>query len=89
MKHCRLLGGAYASIRDVDEAPAVHEDRMETFWLVCRVNSVCEGHSCACQQAETLKYLYLIFSDGETVRLDENVFTTEVRMRTARYQSYR
>jgi hypothetical protein len=33
-KHCRLPGGGYASIRDVDELPVRHEDRMETFWIV-------------------------------------------------------
>ncbi|BGP54276.1 hypothetical protein JCM8202_000709 [Rhodotorula sphaerocarpa] len=32
-KHCRLPGGGYASIRDVDELPVKHEDRMETFWI--------------------------------------------------------
>jgi mannosyl-oligosaccharide alpha-1,2-mannosidase len=34
-KHCRIPSGGYASIRDVDEVPVVHEDRMETFFLVC------------------------------------------------------
>ena len=32
-RHCRLPGGGYASVRDVDELPVVHEDRQETFWL--------------------------------------------------------
>lgn len=33
-KHCRLSSGGFATIRDVDEVPTVHEDRMETFWIV-------------------------------------------------------
>lgn len=34
-KHCKLADGkGYAGIRDVDELPVVHEDKMETFWLV-------------------------------------------------------
>ncbi|GAA5913944.1 glycoside hydrolase family 47 protein [Sporobolomyces salmoneus] len=32
-KHCRLEEGGFASIRDVDQVPAQHEDRMETFWI--------------------------------------------------------
>ncbi|GAA5961860.1 hypothetical protein JCM3765_004098 [Sporobolomyces pararoseus] len=33
-KHCKLEDGAgFASIRDVDELPVKHEDRMETFWI--------------------------------------------------------
>ncbi|POY75826.1 putative Mannosyl-oligosaccharide 1,2-alpha-mannosidase [Rhodotorula taiwanensis] len=32
-KHCRLPEGGYASVRDVDELPVIHEDRMETFWI--------------------------------------------------------
>ncbi|GAA5879470.1 hypothetical protein JCM16303_003213 [Sporobolomyces ruberrimus] len=32
-KHCRLPGGGFASIRDVDKVPVEFEDRMETFWI--------------------------------------------------------
>ncbi|BGP30573.1 mannosyl-oligosaccharide alpha-1,2-mannosidase [Rhodotorula toruloides] len=59
-KHCKLPAGGYASIRDVDALPVVHEDRMETFWL-----------------SETLKYLYLLFSDKDILPLDRYVFSTE------------
>ncbi|BGP14426.1 hypothetical protein JCM10213_004549 [Rhodosporidiobolus nylandii] len=33
VKHCRLPGGGFASILDVDEVPVKYEDRMETFWI--------------------------------------------------------
>ncbi|GAA5950758.1 hypothetical protein JCM8115_004964 [Rhodotorula mucilaginosa] len=59
-KHCRLPGGGYASIRDVDELPVRHEDRMETFWI-----------------SETLKYLYLLFSDADVIPLDRYTLNTE------------
>ncbi|GAA5829513.1 hypothetical protein JCM3766R1_001130 [Sporobolomyces carnicolor] len=32
-RHCQLDEGGFASIRDVDEVPVTHEDRMETFWI--------------------------------------------------------
>lgn len=37
--HCRLPGGGFAGVRDVDAKPGavVHEDRMETFWIVRRL----------------------------------------------------
>lgn len=62
-KHCRLSSGGYATIRDVDEVPAIHEDRMETFWI-----------------SESLKYLYLIFSDENVVPLDKYVLSTEAHI---------
>lgn len=33
-KHCRLEGGGYASILNVDDANTQKDDKMETFWLV-------------------------------------------------------
>ncbi|KAI0275367.1 glycoside hydrolase [Gloeopeniophorella convolvens] len=59
-KHCRLPGGGYATIVNVDEVPVRHEDKMETFFL-----------------SETLKYLFLLFSDGDTIPLSKYVFNTE------------
>lgn len=38
-EHCKVETGGYATIRDVDELPAVHEDRMETFFLVRAIYS--------------------------------------------------
>ncbi|BGP38422.1 mannosyl-oligosaccharide alpha-1,2-mannosidase [Rhodotorula kratochvilovae] len=61
--HCRLPDGGFASIRDVDARPVVHEDRMETFWL-----------------SETLKYLFLLFSEKELVPLDRYVLNTEAHV---------
>ena len=66
-KHCRIATGGYATIRDVDEVPAVHEDRMETFFL-----------------SETLKYLFLLYSDDDVLPLDQYVFNTEVSLGSQR-----
>ncbi|KAJ6568970.1 glycoside hydrolase family 47 protein, partial [Mycena capillaripes] len=32
-KHCRLAGGGYATVVDVDTVPVKHEDKQETFYL--------------------------------------------------------
>ncbi|KAJ7868894.1 glycoside hydrolase, partial [Mycena leptocephala] len=32
-KHCRLAGGGYATVLDVDTVPVRHEDKQETFYL--------------------------------------------------------
>jgi hypothetical protein len=32
--HCRLPGGGYATVRDVDQVPVEYEDKQETFFLV-------------------------------------------------------
>jgi len=58
--HCRVETGGYASIVNVDQNPAVQEDKMETFLM-----------------SETLKYIYLLFSDSSIIPLDEYVFNTE------------
>ncbi|KAJ7473943.1 glycoside hydrolase family 47 protein [Mycena latifolia] len=58
--HCRVPGGGYASVLNVEEVPVVWEDKMETFLM-----------------SETLKYLYLLFSDNSVLPLDEWVFNTE------------
>lgn len=59
-KHCHVENGGYATVIDVSEAPARHEDKMETFLM-----------------SETLKYLFLLFSDSNLVPLDKYVFNTE------------
>ncbi|KAF9561604.1 glycoside hydrolase family 47 protein [Agrocybe pediades] len=59
-EHCKVEGGGYATIINVDENPARQEDKMETFFL-----------------SETLKYLYLLFDDADTLSLDKHVFNTE------------
>lgn len=83
-KHCRLPSGGYATIRDVDEVPAVHEDRMETFWIVSRRIPRClmgpQLTQWNASQAESLKYLYLIFANESVVPLDKFVFSTEAHI---------
>ncbi|KAF8880626.1 glycoside hydrolase, partial [Infundibulicybe gibba] len=59
-KHCRLPGGGYATVLDVDTVPVALDDKQETFFL-----------------SETLKYLYLTFSDSTVLPLNEYVFNTE------------
>jgi len=41
-KHCRIPTGGYASIKNVDEIPVEHDDKMETFLMVCDVP--CPSH---------------------------------------------
>ncbi|KAH8921736.1 glycoside hydrolase family 47 protein [Atractiella rhizophila] len=62
-EHCRVETGGYSGIKDVEEIPPIHDDKMETFWL-----------------SETLKYLYLLFSDETVVPLDKYVFNTEAHI---------
>lgn len=86
VEHCRLPDGGFASIRDVDELPVVHEDRMETFWIVrplppARIllsSSLADSQFDS--QSETLKYLYLLFSEAELVPIDKYVFNTEAHL---------
>ncbi|KAJ7259901.1 glycoside hydrolase family 47 protein [Mycena rebaudengoi] len=59
-KHCRLSGGGYATVLDVDTVPVQHDDKQETFFL-----------------SETLKYLFLTFSDDSVVPLTAYVLNTE------------
>lgn len=37
-KHCKIETGGYASVLNVDELPVQHEDKMETFMMVCEVH---------------------------------------------------
>ena len=60
MKHCRVEGGGFATLRDVTVNPPEKTDQQESFFL-----------------AETLKYAFLLFSDGDLLPLDEWVFNTE------------
>ena len=74
-KHCRVPTGGYASIINVDDSPARQEDKMETFLMVCvpfssRRSMVSEYQQ---KQSETLKYLYLLFSDKEVLPLDSKL----------------
>jgi len=68
-KHCRIETGGYATILNVDQVPTQKEDKMETFFLVS-----CSTMKRICRltefQSETLKYLYLLFSDDNLIPLD-------------------
>lgn len=80
-KHCRIPSGGYATIVNVDEVPVRHEDKMETFFLVSLLgfmnlpemeeddDDINDTHT----QSETLKYLFLLFSDGDTIPLSSKL----------------
>lgn len=59
--HARVDSGGYSSIDDVTQVPV----------------SKHRDHQESFFLAETLKYLYLLFTDGSVVSLDEWVFNTE------------
>ena len=85
-KHCRVRGGGYAGIADVEDGTNVEQlDKMETFWLSETLSESTE--MCVVTAAHVLltlgtltEYLYLLFSDDKTVPLEENVFNTEVSL---------
>lgn len=52
---------------------------METFFLVSDTSSHYHLKTDYTPQSETLKYLYLLFSNSTVLPLDEYVFNTEVR----------
>lgn len=77
--HCRVDTGGYATIVNVDELPARHEDKMETFMLVCRTPRPFRSLVLTFTQSETLKYLYLLFADGDLLPLDSTLFSHSYR----------
>jgi hypothetical protein len=93
-KHCRIPSGGYATIVNVDEVPVRHEDKMETFFLVSLPgfmklpemeeddDDINDTHT----QSETLKYLFLLFSDGDTIplssKLKHEIFLLCLALRT-------
>lgn len=70
-KHCRLETGGYASLLNVDDMESEKLDKMETFLMVrlfaAPMNSTFTHLP---SQSETLKYLYLLFSDATLLSLD-------------------
>lgn len=82
-KYCRLPGGGYAGIADVENGVQVERlDKMETFWLSETLSELgCADGVFHCWTDVIyvwIEYFYLLFSDGQTVPLDQNVFNTEV-----------
>jgi mannosyl-oligosaccharide alpha-1,2-mannosidase len=68
-------GGGYTSLDDVTQIPPPKRDSMESFWLVTpKQNRLCV---CVDFQAETLKYLYLLFGPDDILPLNTVVFNTE------------
>lgn len=72
-------GKGFTSVNNVNGAPPGLRDNMESFWLVGLADQrqLCSLLTVFAQQAETLKYLYLLFSPDDVVPLDEVVFNTE------------
>ena len=75
--HCRIPSGGYATIVNVDEVPVRHEDKMETFLLVRFFKTLTFFTFGLTKrlQSETLKYLFLLFSDGDTIPLSSELRT--------------
>jgi endoplasmic reticulum Man9GlcNAc2 1,2-alpha-mannosidase len=77
-EHCKVPDGGYAAILNVDGIPVEHEDKMETFLMVS--TSVLGGKkkirtiTNVYLQSETLKYLFLLFSDTSVLPLDRKYF---------------
>jgi hypothetical protein len=68
-KYCKVAGGGYSGVQSVSEVPVQMTNNMETFFLVS--GSTCrKGSRLTWLQAETLKYLYLLFDDSRTLPLD-------------------
>lgn len=73
-------GEGYTSLNDVTKIPPTTRDNMESFWLVRSHFSADLDYQVwltLSLQAETLKYLYLLFSPREYLPLTEVVFNTE------------
>lgn len=73
-------GEGYTSLHDVTKVPTPQRDNMESFWLVRSSDLDLEFGSANSLQAETLKYLYLLFSPREFLPLTEVVFNTEAHV---------
>src|SRR5882724_10904650 len=73
-EHCKVEGGGYAAVLNVDAVPVQQEDKMETFLMASGVHSFAScrmfDHWPTSTQSETLKYLFLLFSDGSVLPLD-------------------
>jgi hypothetical protein len=85
-RHCRLPAGGYATVLDVDTVPVRHDDKQETFYLVCLCylfSVVWFSNVITGSQSETLKYLFLTFADGAVMPLDGtsySVFYSELEV---------
>lgn len=69
-KYCRLVSGGYATVIDVDTVPVALDDKQETFFLVCSLSLPSKRINLTFSQSETLKYLYLTFSDSTVLPLN-------------------
>lgn len=84
-EHTSVDGKGYTSVNNVNAVPPVWRDNMESFWLVscvakCTLEVFVSGAKLTSVQAETLKYLYLLFSPKEFIPLEEVVFNTEAHI---------
>jgi hypothetical protein len=79
-KYAKLPNGGYAALRDVTVIPPPQDDRMDTFFLVSIYGVIIYiwfNTDYYCVQAETLKYLYLLFGPNDIMPLDKYVLNTE------------
>lgn len=89
-KHTLVAGGeGYTSLNDVTKVPPTPRDNMESFWLVRHHLSLSlpidirfkwTWLTVSPTKAETLKYLYLLFSPRDYLPLNDVVFNTEAHV---------
>jgi hypothetical protein len=75
-------GAGFSSVNDVMKVPPPSRDNMESFWLVSLPNFLYHAKEVMIanvynQQAETLKYLYLLFGPNDVLPLTDIVLNTE------------
>src|SRR5262249_14592351 len=71
-------GGGFSSIADVTHIPPPTRDNMESFWPVRLHDFLMTRLDISLiEQAEKLKYFYLLFWERSVLPLDQVVFNTE------------
>lgn len=74
------LGEGHSSLDNVNAVLPPRRDNMESFWLVRSISTLRFSRILTSFQAETLKYLYLLFSTDDVLPLNEVVFDTEAHL---------
>lgn len=74
------FGEGFSSLDDVNKIPPPRRDEMESFWLVSHSSTTHYAFANVVIQAETLKYLYLLFSPDDLLPLTDVVFNTEAHV---------
>lgn len=80
-KHCRVEGGGYSGLKDVNVDKPVKDDIQQSFFLAETLKVIHLYTTFLSQLTNSkvffLQYLYLLFSDDDVIPLDQWVFNTE------------